>query len=250
MTLTPARALLSCIIAATGCAATFAPPARGDLDFAAARLPAPADDVAGGRELRLHGQSPDGGAYQASWRQAVGPQDLLETFAFGHRWPGRRNGFLMTGVGYRRLLTTEDARIVPSIGFGAAVGAGGQVAAWSDDLAHRPVAVSGYVDFGVAWRCWGAPPVPRPTWRDRALTFYAAGRAARSAAWWWGDAPAIDGSPDAQLPPVTDWAQGGGGARFDLGPLSWTLDLGVQSYANRVKDDHGATLASSLGWRW
>jgi hypothetical protein len=233
-----------------GCAATFAPPPRGELDFAAVRLPAATAERSGGHELRVHAQSPEGGVYQLGWRHAVGPQDLIESFIFAHPWPGRRNGFLMAGAGYRRLLAEPRARLQPSLGLGAAAGAGGQVAGWSDELTHRPAAIGGYVDFGVAWRCWGPPPSDRPAWFEWALTFYASGRAARSMAWWWGSPPAPERSADAQLPPVTDWAQGGGGLRLDAGPLSWTLDLGLQSYSNRTKDDHGGTLASSLGWRW
>lgn len=229
----PVRCAVFAVPAVLGaCAGHFAPPARGDLDFAATRV------GSGAPELALTGVSADGVSGQLGYRHAVTARDTLEAFAFDHKIPGRRNAFAMGGTGYRRHLSAVDSPVQSTLGFGTALGVGGQSTEWSDNVRHYPGALAGYLDMSVAWRV------------SSVVTLYAGGRFSHTLAFQWVDRDGANAVQDDALPPATDWVQGGGGVRFDAHPFFLTLDGGFASYSNRVKEDQGGVLSAGLGMRF
>lgn len=214
------------------CGATFTPPVRGDLDFAATRV------APGSPELQAGFISPDDGSGQLSYRHAVTPRDTLEAFVFNHKSPGERAAFTMGGVGYRRHLSEVDSPVQTTLGFGAGGGVGGDFEhVWNDDNKHYAGAIGGYLDFGVAWR---VGPI---------VSLYAAGRFQRSVAKHFSG-EYDPGNPNTILPPPTEWTQGGGGVRFDVHPVFVTLDAGWAAYSNRIREDDHFALGVGLGWRF
>jgi hypothetical protein len=214
------------MLATLGCGGSFAPPARTDLDFAAARLgPAATELQAGWLDSALH----DGdhhGVLQIGARHGVGAHDVIEAYALNYSTPGQRYAFSMAGLGYRRHLAEPGAPIQASLGFGAGAGVGGSYKGWDDGAKHYPPAVSGYVDLGASYRALSF------------LTLYAGGRALRSVA------PTGD---KASQPPVTDWAHFGGGMRIDVQPFFLALDLGNASAMTRDGDEETRTFMLAVG---
>ena len=224
-------ALCALPLLSVACGATFTPPIRGDLDFAATRV------APGSPELQVGVMSPDRVSGQLGYRHSVTPRDTLEAFVFDHKAPGERAAFTMGGVGYRRHLSEVDAPVQATLGFGAGGGIGGDYEhVWNDDNKHYAGAIGGYLDFGVAWR---VSPV---------VSLYAAGRAQRSVGVHFSGTYDAN-NPNTILPPPTEWAQGGGGVRVDLHPVFVTLDAGWAGYSNRIREDDSFMLGLGLGWR-
>jgi hypothetical protein len=228
------RSLTSLVLSVVlcGCGATFAPPVRGDLDFAATRV------APGSPELQIGAITPDGWSGQVGYRHAVTPRDTLEAYAFDHKLPGDKYGFTMGGLGYRKHLSEVESPIQTTLGFGAGLGVGGAHDDWSDKVRHYPGALASYLDLSVAWRI------------HPSVAVYAGGRAQRSLAFHWTDERHAAGDKDGLLPPMTDWVQAGAGVRLDTKPLFLTLDLGWAGYTNRIREDHSFSLGVGIGMRF
>jgi hypothetical protein len=219
-------AIAAALLALSGCGASFAPPARVDLDFAGARPGRAASEL----QASWLDSAADGddrhGVLQLGARHAIGDHDQIEAYALNYGTPGKRYAFSMAGLGYRRHLAEPDAKVHATVGFGAGAGVGGSYKGWGNDEKHYPPAISGYVDFGASYRAL--------SW----LTLYGGGRALHSVA--------PSGDPATQ-PPVTDWAHFGGGLRMDVAPFFLALELGNASAVTREGDERMRTLTLAVG---
>lgn len=216
----PALRLTLLVIAVVlgGCANTFSPPLRTDLDFAASRA------LKGQSELSYGFVDPDRGSHQLAFRHAVSDADELEVTVLGHKIPGNKYSFLLGGGGYRRRLTEADAPLQATIGFGGGGGIGGHDVDWMPQPKRYPGIVVGYADFGLAWRPF------------RFLSVFGGGRLQRS-----------HGITGDHRPPPTDWSHVGSGVRVENAIAYLALSVGWYSYVNRDDDDAAGTLGMTVG---
>ena len=222
------------------CGASFSPPARGEVDFAATRAEPGRPELSGGISI------PEG-TLHLDGRFALDSHNLIEIGVIDH---GLANGaflsdkhsFLLGSVGLRRRLGDPRDRLQWTLGTGIGAGVGGHAddgavkRAWgaqkvgmSTEGAHLNPAAAAWLDVGVAWRVsdWFTP--------------YVGGRIQRAFA---------GRGREPIAPPVTDWAQAGAGARFDVGSLWFGVDAQLVSYTNRLDEDMSVLIGTTWGWRW
>lgn len=207
-----------------GCGALLAPPARGDLDFAASKAFVGAAELTGG--------GVGGGAYQVTARVPVAKAGrdhvVAEAWYFGHDVPGEQYGWGLVGAGLRATVAELGAAGRLTLGFGMAAGCGGRYASWQDADDRCPPATASYVDVGAA--------IPFTDW----LAGFAGLRVSRG----WSRGRRAD-----HKPPTTDWHHVGAGLRADIGPLFATASLGTVSYSNYHTDDSELLIAVGVGLR-
>jgi hypothetical protein len=206
-----------------GCGASFAPPARADLSYAAVRTDRSRAEV-GGYALAADG------TFGADGRVHVTSRDTIEAFGLLHDEPDDPNFFAMGGLGYRRQLVEPGSPVQMGLGMGIAAGAGGRNDNWADGEERRPFVQALYADLGVNWRV--------NSW----YTLYAGGRIQRGL-------ELGDRDDEKMTLPTTDWSQGGAGMRFDFGPVYAHLDAQLASYDNHLDHDGAWLFGGGLGYK-
>lgn len=210
-----------------GCGASFAPPARADMSFAAVRTDRSRAEV-GGYAVAAEG------TFGADGRLHLTDRDTVEAFGLLHDEPDDPNFFAMGGLGYRRQLAEPGKPVQVGLGMGIAAGAGGRNNNWEEGEERTPFVQALYADLGVNWRV--------TSW----YTLYAGGRIQRG--FELGEREhGADGNE--KTIPTTDWSQGGAGMRFDFGPVFAHLDAQLASYDNHLDHDGAWLFGGGLGYK-
>ena len=239
--------LLVLVVFTSSCAASFSPPARGDMDFAATRVGPGQPEV----EAGMMANALEGFTGSLASRFAISERYSAEFGFLRHSVevdPRDEEIFTMGSVGIRYLLSDfskasdASAPLNLNFGFGVGAGRGGQVAeehanaisgstpaTGTDeevDLSNR--AVASYVDVGFNWRALD--------W----LTPFCGARLQRSVSY----------SDGAGAPPTTDWLQVGVGVRADLENLYGVVSAQRFFYGNRLDEGGGGNVGFTVGWRF
>ncbi|MEY3015480.1 MAG: hypothetical protein RIT45_4215 [Pseudomonadota bacterium] len=218
----PAQAaLLVSLLAlfASGCGASFAPPATMSGFGATAR---------GEGVAAVHGLGTHDGVWQGDVQVPIRTDTDVRVGVVGHQWPGQnKESFTLGQLGLRHRFSPNDARFLPSVGATLAMGLGGHNRAWGDDV-RRPLVVAAAVDLGLSYRA-----LPWLQFYGVARTQYGTGLR--------------DDAEGLGVPP-TVWLQAVAGTRLNIGPATVGLGLSLAQFWNRDDNDDLLGGTVTVGW--